>query len=226
MSQSLDANTVAHYLKNHPEFFDEHLELLTKIKLHGPTGERTVSLQERQMTVLREKIKALELKLAELVRIGQDNDALVEKFQSWTHSLLATRDDAQRPLALVDNLLHVFDIPYATLRLWDTAPQHGEAWFAAPVSPDQRLFGNGLRAPYCGSNQEFEVVGWLGAEQPIASVAIIPLRRPGAQDQADPVFGLLLLASPDPQRFTADMSTDYLSRVGETASTALAGLLA
>ena len=39
------------------------------------------------------------------------------------------------------------------------------------------------------------------------------------------LFGLLVLASPDATRYTADMGTEFLSRVGEIASAALSRLL-
>jgi len=35
-----------------------------------------------------------------------------------------------------------------------------------------------------------------------------------------------VLGSPDPTRYTAEMGTDFLNRVGEIASAGLAGLLA
>ena len=38
-------------------------------------------------------------------------------------------------------------------------------------------------------------------------------------------FGLLVLGSPDPTRYTAEMGTEFLSRVGEIASAALSRLL-
>jgi len=50
---------------------------------------------------------------------------------------------------------------------------------------------------------------------------MLPLRV-GAAPEA---FGLLVLGSPDPSRFSADMATDFLSRISETASAALACLL-
>ncbi|MCB1973949.1 MAG: DUF484 family protein, partial [Burkholderiaceae bacterium] len=45
--------------------------------------------------------------------------------------------------------------------------------------------------------------------------------RVGAIDSATPAFGLLVLGSPDPQRFDATMGTDFLSRMAELASAAL-----
>ncbi len=36
---------------------------------------------------------------------------------------------------------------------------------------------------------------------------------------------MLVLASPDPTRYTADMGTEFLQRIGELASAALSRLL-
>ena len=53
------------------------------------------------------------------------------------------------------------------------------------------------------------------------SVALVPLRKSGAESS----FGLLVLGSPDPQRFAADLATDILTRIGEIASARLQPLL-
>ena len=41
-----------------------------------------------------------------------------------------------------------------------------------------------------------------------------------------PAFGLLVLGSPDPTRYAAQMGTEFLSRIGEVASASLSRLLA
>jgi uncharacterized protein len=41
---------------------------------------------------------------------------------------------------------------------------------------------------------------------------------------AGPAFGMLVLASPDPQRFQAGFATDFLERIAELASAALSRL--
>ena len=86
MTYQTDSQTIANYLAENPQFFEEHNELLAKIKLTSPLAGRTVSLQERQMEVLREKVKTMELRLAELLRIAQENDDISQKFQRWTRS--------------------------------------------------------------------------------------------------------------------------------------------
>ena len=40
-----------------------------------------------------------------------------------------------------------------------------------------------------------------------------------------PAFGMLVLASPDPMRYTPEMGTDFLVRIAELASAAVTRLL-
>ena len=221
MTYQLDSNAVADFLSDNPYFFEEHSELLARVKLTSPVAGRAVSLQERQMEVLREKIKSHELRLAELLRIAQENDAITEKFHMWTRSLLLARNDVDMPHTLVNGLQTIFSVPHATLRIWGVAEEFVHTWFAAEVSEDAKIFCNGLTTPYCGPNQDFEAASWIDDAESIQSLAMLPLRTRDAPE----AFGLLVLGSPDPQRFTSDMATDFLSKIGETASAAMTCLL-
>jgi hypothetical protein len=221
MTAELDSADVARYLAETPGFFEEHAELLARIKLTSPLAGRTISLQERQMEILREKNKTLELHMANLIRVGQDNDIITDRMQEWSRSLLAARNDVDLPQALVAGLQKVFNVPHVTLRVWGVAEQNAHAWFAAPVSDDARIFSNGLTVPFCGPNHDFEAAGWLEDAPAIASLAMLAIRSPSRPE----AFGLLVMGSPDGQRFTADMATDFLAKIGETASAALCCLL-
>jgi len=219
MTAPLDSAAVAQYLLDHPQFFVEHAALLGEVKLTSPLMGRAVSLQERQMEVMRDKYRNLELRMAELMRHAEDNAAIASRFHGWTQQLLRTREPAGMPSAVADGLVKHFIVPQATLRLWKLAPDHADAWYAQGVSDDVRLFASSLRAPYCGPNKEFEAVGWLADAQAVRSTVLLPLRAGGS------AFGLLVLGSPDPERFSASMATDFLVHIGETAGTALAPLL-
>jgi uncharacterized protein YigA (DUF484 family) len=221
MSYQLDSTAVADYLSDNPHFFEEHSELLAKVKLTSPLAGRTVSLQERQMEVLREKVRALELRLSDLMRMAQENDVITQKILLWTRSLLLARNDVDLPHTLINGLQTTFSVPHATLRIWGVAEEFSHTWFAADVSADARIFCNGLTAPFCGPNQDFEAASWIEDGEAIQSIAMLPLRVDGAPD----AFGLLVLGSPDPARFRADMATDFLASIGETASAALHCLL-
>jgi uncharacterized protein YigA (DUF484 family) len=221
MTYQLDSTAVADYLSDNPHFFEEHADLLARIKLSSPLGGRTVSLQERQTEVLREKIKLLEMRLNELMRIAQENDAITDKFQAWTRALLLARNDVDLPHTLVNSMQTIFSVPHATLRIWGVSGEFAHAWFAAEVSTDAKIFCNGLAAPFCGPNQDFEAATWMEDADSIKSIAMLPLRVSAAPE----AFGLLVLGSPDPTRFTSDMATDFLARIGATASASLTCLL-
>jgi uncharacterized protein YigA (DUF484 family) len=223
MTDTLDSAIVAQYLADHPHFFEEHAKLLGDVRLSSPLTGRAVSLQERQMEVMRDKYKALELRLSDLTRHAQENSLIANRFHSWNQAILQVRNDGDVPRAVVQGLIESFNVPGATLRLFNVAQEFSGAWFASGVSEDARLFANSLMAPYCGSNNDFEAVRWLDDAEHVKSAVILPLRKPGAKGAA---FGLLILGSPDPQRFTSLMATDFLVHIGETASVALAPLLA
>jgi uncharacterized protein len=221
MTSSLDSNTVAQYLADNPDFFQEHAALLAQVQLASPLVGRAVSLQERQIEVMREKFRTLELRLAELVRIAQDNDSLSRKFHSWTSTLLLARNDVDLPHALINGLLTIFSVPHVSLRLWRVAEEYSHTWFAQNISEDIKIFANSLSMPYCGTNRDFEVVSWLETGETVQSVAILPLRNADSPQ----AFGLLVMGSTDPERFTSSMATDFLVKIGETASAALTCLL-
>ena len=227
MSTQSDSTSVAQYLADHPHFFNDHATLLGELKLSSPLTGRALSLQERQMEVLREKYKVLELHLSDLSRTAQDNAALAARFHGWTQALLQERASADLPHDLIASLKTEFDVPHATLRLWNVTPAHKDAWFAKDVSEDARIFANGLAAPYCGRNHGFEAVGWIDAGAAIASTALLPLRLSGAwvAGANANAFGLLVLGSDDAERFTSSMATDFLVHISATASTALAKLI-
>jgi len=220
MTALLDSVTVAQYLADHPHFFEEYAGLLGEVRLASPVTGKAVSLQERQMEVMRDKYRALELRVAELVRLAQENEAIAGRFHAWNQVLLKSRGEESLAGDLLDGLVTHFNVPQATLRLWNVAPQHADAWFATGASDDARIFAASLRAPYCGPNKDFEAVRWLDDPAAVQSVVMLPLSA------GDATFGLLVLGSPDPSRFTTRMGTDFLVHIAQTASAALAPLLA
>ena len=216
----LDSVTVAQYLVDNPQFFQEYAGLLGEVKLASPLTGRAVSLQERQMEVMRDKYRTLELRLSELMRRAEENAAIARRFHGWTQALLRSSGGAAMASDLLEGLREHFAVPQATLRLWNVKPEHADSWFASGVSDDARIFAGSLRTPYCGTNNDFEAVRWLDDAASVRSTVIVPL---AAQGQT---FGLLILGSPDADRFTASMATDFLVHIGETASVALAPLCA
>lgn len=243
----LNEREIADYLLANPQFFEQHAELLASIKLMSPHGKGAVSLQERQMDMLRDKNKQIERRLAELLRYGHENDGIAARFTRWTSRVLAERDPHALPGTVTRGLLEIFEVPQASLRLWDVAQTYSMAEFSRHVGEEVRIFANSLATPYCGANTGFEASQWLGAaahesravvaaegtdggvapggDTTTTSIALVALRDPQREDGAN-AFGLLVLGSPDARRFHEGMGTDFLSQIGSLASAALSRLLA
>jgi uncharacterized protein YigA (DUF484 family) len=211
---------IANFLANTPDFFERHAELLASVQLSSGHGNRAVSLQERQALMLREKIKGLETRMVDMIRHGQENVGIADKMQRWTRKLLQAAQARDLPGAVVEGITTEFLIPQAAIKVWDVNGIFSDESFATGVSEDAKAFASSLGAPYCGVNSGFEAAGWLPDPAVALSMAMIPLRAaPGAE-----ASGLLVLASPDPERFHSGMGTDFLERLGELASAALTRL--
>jgi uncharacterized protein YigA (DUF484 family) len=211
---------IANYLANTPGFFERHAGLLGAVQLTSPHSNRAVSLQERQAELLREKIKGLELKAAEMIRHGVENTAIADKLQCWTRELLLTRDARELPAVVAREIAVQFQVPQVAIKVWGVSPEFAAEPYAQGASDDVMAFASSLTLPYCGANPGLEAAQWLGEPAAAASLALIPLRTVGAPQ----AFGLLVLASSDAQRFAADMGTSFLERIGELTSAALSRL--
>ena len=210
---------IANYLVNTPDFFERHAELLASVQLTHPHNQRTVSLQERQAQMLREKIKSLEHRIMDMFRHAHENMALTDKLHRWACDLLAT-PAADLPAVTVDNIRELFQVPQVALRLWSLQTNHLQEAYAQGVTDAVKEQATGLTSPYVGANTGFEAVQWLEQPAQAASVALMALRPAPGQD----AFGLLVLASPDAQRFNSQMGTELLERLAELAGAALSSL--
>lgn len=207
---------IAGYLQAHPEFFEQHSEVLARINLPHPHHDgRAVSLAERQLLQLRERNQVLEAKLHELVSFGEENDAISERLHRATLALIRAEGLASLLQALYFNLREDFAIPHIAVRLWNEGSAQDLPEFSA-VGEETRVFAESLGNPYCSHKAMFDSADWFGEAAPLLrSYAYVTLRGD------DAVFGLLALASEDPKRFYPEMGTLYLKRLGEVVSTAL-----
>ncbi|MEJ6024195.1 DUF484 family protein [Ramlibacter sp. PS4R-6] len=214
---------IANYLANSPDFFERHAALLAGVQLTSPHGNRAVSLQERQAEMLREKIKALEHRIMDMVRHGNENMIIADRLHRWARNLFRVTSGRALPATIAAEIQSQFMVPQVAIKVWDVDSKYGKEVFADGVTDDAKAFASSLTQPYCGVNSGFEAVKWLDDAAMALSIALIPLRE-GSVSEAGSAFGMLVLASPDPQRFTSGMGTDFLERIAELASASLSRL--
>ncbi|MCF8168168.1 MAG: DUF484 family protein [Rhodoferax sp.] len=214
---------IASYLANTPDFFVRHADLLAAVQFTSPHSHRTVSLQERQAEMLREKIKVLEQRVMEMIRNGNDNVILSDRVLRWACSLFQVADAAALPAQVSEEIKRQFSVPQVAIRVWGVAAEYVGQSFAQGVSDDAKMFASSLMEPFCGLNTGFECVGWLAEPGAVTSLALVPLRSVPTTTSS-PAFGMLVLASSDSQRFHSGMGTEFLARIGDLASAALSRL--
>ena len=74
---TLNDNDVKEYLENHINFFVKNNDLLNTLIFPHEVGD-SVSLVERQITVLREKHSKLESQIKEIIEFARVNEALTK----------------------------------------------------------------------------------------------------------------------------------------------------
>jgi uncharacterized protein YigA (DUF484 family) len=227
-------DAVAQYLQHNPKFFEDYADMLSGIFVPHPHGGRAVSLPERQMLTLREKVRSLEHALGDLVETGEGNDALAAKMHRLTLALLRLPKDAPERLieTLNYHLREDFSIPHTAFRLWGVKAAHLELDETLNISDELRALAisptSPLKLPYCGPIHGYvqngveigrEVALWFGeSASHLKSLALMSVYG-GASGG-----GLLALASEDEHRFYSGMGTIYLERLAELLAAALAHL--
>ncbi|MDT8283540.1 MAG: DUF484 family protein [Gammaproteobacteria bacterium] len=207
-------------LRDNPDILDRHPELLSVLEVSHNSGG-AVSLIERQVSVLRQKIKTQEKQLLELVDVARDNDRLAEIRHQLAIDLLTSHDVTDVINIVLDAFKTALNADHAVIKLFS------EDKHLIEQSPDLYVDKNddALSAfktmmqhknTVCGKSSE-EQKTYLFDEQAgnIKSVAIIPLVA-GAN------LGLVGLGANDMARFSSSKGTDFLSRIGELISASLA----
>lgn len=212
----LDPQTIAEFLTRHPNFFNDFPMLLADLHIPHPHGTHAVSMSERQLIAMRDKVQMLEHKLAELIQFGEENDGISDKLHALTLALLTARSPQDIVAALALHLREGFAVPHHAIRVWnltDAVPDLGD-----PVAPAVQDSVAVMTQPVCGPLAIDAASDWFGEVSPhLRAFACIPL-RPTAT--TEPV-GLLVLASEEANRFYASMGTLYLERLGQLIGAAL-----
>ena len=211
------AEEIADYLDRHPEFFREHPDLLGRLEIAHARAGHTISLVERQVSVLREQNQKLRRQLHEMIEIARQNEELARRM----HKLALTLMDASEPAALFatlyDNLKRNFRADKVSVRLFANpavTDNNAGGEFAGHTVSVQEHFRTFLekREPLCGRMMQQQQMFLFGAEgNEVASSVIVPLHGPGWN-------GMLAIGSFNPERYQPGMGVELLANLGEVLS--------
>src|SRR5689334_14320522 len=208
-SESLEAAAIAAYLEAHPDFFIEHEELLPALRIPHQRGD-TISLVERQMTILRDRNIELRHRLSHLMDVARDNDRLFDKTRRLILTLMDATSLEDVVIGVEDSLRQDFQVPFVSLILLGDNPMPVGRWV---THADAQTAIGGLLSEdksVCGSLREHELDFLFGEEQrkQIGSTAVVAISHQG-------ILGVLAIASRDPQHYKSSVGTLFLSYIAE-----------
>ena len=212
-----DANrVVADYLRERPEIFAQHRELLGELCIPHESGE-AVSLVERQVSVLRDENRSLKARFEDLVTIAADNEDLGRRLHELSLSLIEAPGIVSIITVLKERLQDDFGADVVALRVFADPAFSDEKLpeFLGSVDSLQRKFEEILsgRSPVCGVLNEGQQEGLFGGVE-IGSAVVMPLCGRGWE-------GVLVAGSKDRERYRVDMGTELLTHLGDVATLAL-----
>ncbi|MEX2524920.1 MAG: DUF484 family protein [Gammaproteobacteria bacterium] len=213
---AISAESVAEYLRDHPEFFNQYPDLLSEISVPHASGE-AVSLVAKQVATLREQNDDLRKRLHELIEIARQNEELARRM----HQLALTLMDAAEPKeifsTLYENLRRNFRADYVSVRLFAN-PAFVDTYagdeFAGPGIQEESLFRSIIarRLPISGRLKRQQQVFLFDDDgDDIASAVIVPLHAPQWG-------GVMAIGSRDAERFQEGMGVELLANMAEVLS--------
>lgn len=224
-TEGMTDDAVAQFLQTYPDFFERHSSLLARLRLpHARNSGQTVSLVERQVDVLRERNRALERRLKELIDVARANEHVTEKIHRCARRLIRARTLAETVTAIEASLREDFEVTHTVLVLFmpeaaELKPLEGPFLrLMRRETADLRMFETFLSAakPRCGQIRDAQRDYLFGpGNVEIGSVALAPIGQNAA-------LGFLAIGSSDSDRFHPAMSTDFLARIGDHLREALA----
>lgn len=214
--RGIDAQAVAEYLKDNPDFFQEHEQLLLELSLPHPSG-KAVSLLERQMILMRERLADREDHLEDLLDTARHNDMQLSRVRRLILALLEADDLNDLAATLSEQLRNSFGTGHSRLVITDFGSADTVNTSQLVTQADnsltaliQALLQNSRT--FCGqvSAEQLEQLFELGMVAD-GSAAVIPLNQ-------DDVKGYLLLGSENPDYFRAEMGTEFAGYVADVVA--------
>ncbi len=211
---------VEQYLRQHPNFFHNHLELLEQISIPHPSGS-AVSLISKQLEIFRNRHHEQEKQLTALIEIARDNDTSFTRLHKLTLSMLDA-DSLESVVANLDQVIKEgFITDFVSLKIFRENPESPIAnLFAPPETPALKHFDSLLEKnlPTCG-HPTLDQAKFLFDKNAldVKSCAFIPLVFPEFK-------GIFAIASRQKDRFHYSMGNLLLTQMGEIIGTRLISL--
>jgi uncharacterized protein YigA (DUF484 family) len=186
---------------------------------HAPSGA-TISLVERQISMLRQKNDKLQRNLKDLVAVAKQNDVIVANIHKLGLGFLRESSRAERIEQLETSLREDFGAHRAIVVLFEQPGDAGHDSFVRYTSRDDaqlQPFSTFLNSgkTRCGLLREKQKQYLFGDEgDMLGSAAMVPLGERASR-------GFIVIGNRSKDHFNPSGQTDFLERLGELITTAI-----
>lgn len=207
---NLDEDDLIAFLRDNPTIFERHPELLELVTLNDNRG--TASLLEKQLERLKSRLQNFKYQQSEFIEVARENEQISDNFNEIVCLLIGFTNLSEFATEFPLALRKTFEIDEVSFKT-------PEAVSRKPS--DQEEYNNTLRRlsknlAICDNRWPQGIMKLFFSDN-IQSAALVPLLT----DQNSDSIGVLALGSSDPQRYTHELGTAHLNRLGIMAGLCL-----
>jgi uncharacterized protein len=207
MPPGVSEEQVIVFLRNHPDFFQQHAHLLSELRLPHESGS-AISLVERQVAILRERNMNMRRRMTELMQTARDNDELFRKTRTLTLELLDVAGWQELNEVLATYVLTDFNADFVCCHLSGVPVSLDHLRSHSGALPHERFVRGAY--PLCTAlrAEELHALFPSSSHEREGSAVLAPL---ALRD----IAGCLAIGSRDPHGFTPDMDTLFVTYIAE-----------
>jgi uncharacterized protein YigA (DUF484 family) len=218
---TLTSGQVEGYLQQHPDFFNEHLNLLENLHIPHPSGN-AVSLISKQLELYRDRHNEMATQLSALIDIAKENDVSFSRMHELTLAMLEAGTVEEVLANLNEVLSKSFMADFTALRI---IRKHIDKPIAnLYVAPDDKVLAHFKKVmtsnkPECTRPTLPQARFLFGeAAMKVKSCAIVPM-------MFTDIEGFIAIGSREDERYHHSMGNLFLTQMSEIIGTRLISLL-
>ena len=201
------------FLEKNPNIFQQYPELLELISLSDSRG--TASLLERQVAMMKERLSEHKNQQSQFIQVARENEQISDSFTHVICQMIGFTNLSQFATEFPTELRKTFKIDEVSFKTAQAASRRqGDS--EAYEDAIRRMLNN--RA-VCDNRWPSNIMNLFFSSN-VNSAALIPMRSLKSEEP----LGVLALGSQDPERYTNDLGTAHLDRLGLMSGLCLARL--
>ena len=211
-----DEQAIIDFLRSTPDFFARNKNLLTELNLPHASG-RTVSLVEHQVSIMRERNVETRRRMNELLEAARQNDAIFAKTRSLTLALLDAKSLSELNEVLATHVLVDFDADFVCCHVHGIDHSLDHICNHTAEFPFAQIFSGSHAVCTTLREEELQQIFPVSNHGESGSAVLLPMQLSAGE-------GVLCIGSRDPQRFSNDMDTLFVTYIADVLSKVLTHL--